>query len=306
MAFTPSPWHMVRRKPGHQLMRGSPTWRVWVSPLFWKMRMTKEDLSLEETVTSEATDLDPLGGIQIYNVTNGQIVFIPPSIHHRKPQYLADDFGLAFEVLEEAKDAPKERRAVQRGYCFKYGSLHVHRYVPIPERMMESIKKNLRWLTDVRRVPCYVVQTMYNVYPGADYIPGMIQPPVPPRKEHDKETTTERNERRKRSKRNRKRIRYQVSGTGNLGLPRPFIGSWRSKSFPIHRTNILYLPRPLIGSWIGGPLSVHTTLDPSEGLGISNPTYTLHRVLERLLRHLSFQIRCSLDPLEGLGISTST
>ena len=163
VAFVPSLWYMVRRKPGHQLTRGSSTWRVWMSPLFWKLKVSKEDLSLEETVTLDDTDLDPLGGIQIYNLTNGQIVFIPPSIHDRKPQYLADNFGLVFELLEEAKDPPKERRAVQGGYCFKYGSLHVRGYVPIPERMMESIENNLRWLTDVRHVPCYVVQTIYNL-----------------------------------------------------------------------------------------------------------------------------------------------
>ena len=33
----------------------------------------------------------------------------------------------------------------------------------------------INWLTDVRHVPCYVVQTIYNLQPGADYIPGMIQ-----------------------------------------------------------------------------------------------------------------------------------
>ena len=42
------------------------------------------------------------------------------------------DFGMTFEVLEEAKDAPKERRAVQGGYYFKYGSLCVRGYIPIP------------------------------------------------------------------------------------------------------------------------------------------------------------------------------
>ena len=72
-------------------------------------------------------------------------------------QYHAHDFGLAFELFEEAKDAPKERKAMQGGYYFKYISLCVHRYIPIPKRMMESIKNNLRWLTDVRPVPCYVV-----------------------------------------------------------------------------------------------------------------------------------------------------
>ena len=76
--------------------------RVWMSPLFCKMKVTKEDLSLEETVTLDATYLDPLGCIQIYHPTKGQIVFIPPSIQHRKPQYL-DDLGLAFELLEKAK-----------------------------------------------------------------------------------------------------------------------------------------------------------------------------------------------------------
>ena len=59
----------------------------------------------------------------------------------------------------------------------------------------------------------------------------LIQLPVLPRKKHNKETTAERNERRKRSKKNKKGMRHQVSGTGNLGLPRPFIGSWRSKFF---------------------------------------------------------------------------
>ena len=144
VAFTPSLWHMVRRKPRSQLTGGSSTWRVWMSPLFWKMKVTKEDLSLEGTVMLDDTDVHPLRGIQIYNLTNGQIVFIPPSIHQRKPQYLADDFGVAFELLEEAKDAPKEFRAVQEGYCFKYGSLHVRGYVPIPDRLMESIENNLR------------------------------------------------------------------------------------------------------------------------------------------------------------------
>ena len=49
------------------------------------------------------------------------------------------DFGMTFEVLEEAKDAPRERKAVQGGYYFKYGSLCVRGYIPIPERMMEAI-----------------------------------------------------------------------------------------------------------------------------------------------------------------------
>ena len=141
------------------------------------------------------------------------------------------DFGMTFEVLEEAKDAPKERRAVHGGYYFKYGSLCVRGYIPIPERMMEAIKNNLRWLIDIRHVPCYVVRTIYNLYPGADYVQGMIQPPIPPRKEHDKETTAERKERRTRSWKNKKGIMHQVSGTGNLGLPRPFIGSRRSQHF---------------------------------------------------------------------------
>ena len=68
---------------------------------------------------------------------------------------------------------------------------------------MESVKDNLRWLTDVRRVPCEVVQMMYNLYPGTDHVPGMIVPPKTPRDEDEKETTAERNERRKRSKKNR-------------------------------------------------------------------------------------------------------
>ena len=79
VAFTPSIWHMVRQKPGHQLTRGSPTWQVWMTPLLWKMKVTKRDLSCEETVTLDHTDLDPVGGIPIYNLTNGQIIFIPPA-----------------------------------------------------------------------------------------------------------------------------------------------------------------------------------------------------------------------------------
>ena len=153
----------------------------------------------------------------------------PLCIHHRKPQYLADGFRLAFELLEEAKDALKERRAVKGGYCFKYGSLCVCRYVPIPERIMEYMENNLCGLTDIRHVPCYVVQTIYNLYPVADHIPGMIQPPILPQKKHDKETTAERNERGKRYKKNKKGVRHQASSTGNLGLSRPFIGSCRLK-----------------------------------------------------------------------------
>ena len=112
-----------------------------MNPLFWKMKVTREDLSLEETVTLDDTELDRLGGIRIYNLTNGQVVFIPPSSHYQKPQYLPEDFAVAFELLE-AKDTAKERRAVQGGYCFKYGSLCVRGFIPISERMMES---NQNW-----------------------------------------------------------------------------------------------------------------------------------------------------------------
>ena len=65
VAVTPRLWHTGPRKTGHQLTRGSSTWRVWMSPLFWKMKVTKADLSLEEAVTLDDTDLDPLWGIEI-------------------------------------------------------------------------------------------------------------------------------------------------------------------------------------------------------------------------------------------------
>ena len=79
---------------------------------------------------------------------------------------------------------------MQGGYCFKYGSLRVRGYISIGERMMESIENNLRCLTYIRHIPCYIVRTIYNLYPGVDYVAGMIQPPIPPRKEHDKEGHT--------------------------------------------------------------------------------------------------------------------
>ena len=31
---------------------------------------------------------------------------------------------------------------------------------------MDSVKDNLRWLTDVRHAPCQVVLMIYNLYPG--------------------------------------------------------------------------------------------------------------------------------------------
>ena len=65
-----------------------------------------------------------------------------------------------------------------------YGSLHVRGYIPTTKRMMKSIDNNLRCPADAPHVPCYVVQMTYNLYPGPDYIPSMIQPLDSPRQGH--------------------------------------------------------------------------------------------------------------------------
>ena len=204
VAFSPNLWHAVQRQLGQLATRGSSTWRVWMSPAFWGMKITRMDKEeFTETITLSPEDLDPLGGIQVYSLQSGQIAFIPPSIHHRLPQYLEDDFRLAFRVLEDAQDVPRGRKAVQGGNHFRYSNLRVNGYIPIPEKMMELVKDNFRWLSDVRRVPCEVLQMIHNLYPGTDHVPGMIVPPKTPRDKDEKETTAERNERRKRSKKNR-------------------------------------------------------------------------------------------------------
>ena len=114
--------------------------------------VTKEDLSSEESMTLHAKNLDCLGGIQMYNLTRGQVTFILPSIRHRTPLYLSDAFWLVFELLEVAKDAPMEHRAVWANYCFRYSSLGVSGYILIPEMTKESITNDLRCLTHLWHV----------------------------------------------------------------------------------------------------------------------------------------------------------
>ena len=110
---------------------------------------------------------------------------------------------MAFQVLQEAQDVPRTRKAVQGGNHFKYSNLRVNGYIPIPQEMMDSVKDNLLWLTDVRHVPCQVVQMIYNLYSGTDHVPGMNVPPKTPRDDDEKETSAVRNERSKRSKKDR-------------------------------------------------------------------------------------------------------
>ena len=220
VAFTPNLWHAVERQLGQLETRCSSTWRVGMSLAFWSMKMTRIDKEeFTETVTLSPEDLEPLGGIRVHNLQSGQIAFTPPSIHHRRHQYLEDDFKLAFQVLEEARDVPRGRKAVQGGNHFKYSNVRVNGYIPIPEEMMESVKDNLRWLPDVRHVPWHVVQMIYNLLPGdgTDHVPGMIVPPKTPRDDDKKETSAERNERRKRSKKNRagKTLNLRLSSIPN-------------------------------------------------------------------------------------------
>ena len=69
VAFTPNLWHAVQRQLGQLETRGSLTWRVWMSPAFWSMKMTRIDKEeFTEAVTLSLEDLDPLGGIQVHSL----------------------------------------------------------------------------------------------------------------------------------------------------------------------------------------------------------------------------------------------
>ena len=52
LAFTPILWPAVQRQLGQLETRGSTTWRVWMSPAFWGIKMTRIDKEeFTETVT---------------------------------------------------------------------------------------------------------------------------------------------------------------------------------------------------------------------------------------------------------------
>ena len=75
---------------------------------------------------------------------------------------------------------------------------------------MESVKDNLRWLTNARRVPSKVVQMIFILYPGMNHIPGMIVPLKTPRDDNEKQISAERNKRRKRCKRTGQ-VKHRIS-----------------------------------------------------------------------------------------------
>ena len=175
------PWVGEQKPLGKSPLRGNPSPESTYLPTY-------------PVNTPDAFRLDLTGGIQGVSLDDGSLVYVPPRLHHQAP-HLEYEFRLATNVLRESRDCPGPRRAWQMGHIFSFHKREVVGYTPFPSQMQESVNATTR-SSIFRSCPFFVVQCIYNWYPGDDTKWWSLAP------NHSlKRTTTQKRKRRK--KRNR-------------------------------------------------------------------------------------------------------
>ena len=125
-------------------------------------------MSVQPVMEGEAVCVDETelaqGGIQMIDWTSGWVLLVSHRVHHLR-QTLDAEFELGTQTLPGSTDTPSSRRAWQAGPLFSYGGLTVSGCITVPASVCESLGRLTAWM----RGAFYIVQVIYNLYPGQDY-----------------------------------------------------------------------------------------------------------------------------------------